>query len=99
MTWDNAVNAVQNGSYRTANESDLREMLRACMDIHGSNPLALHRITHAAEIIRRELADREAARLAKPHWSVVPNFWLTLIAAIGALVAIVDFILRMTAGH
>jgi hypothetical protein len=34
-----------------------------------------------AEILRR-LAD-----LKKPHWTVIPNFWLTLIGAIAAVVA------------
>jgi hypothetical protein len=63
-----------------------------------TNPQALHRITHAAEIIRGELAARETARLAKPHWSVIPNFWLTVIAAIGGANAMVDLILRMIRG-
>ena len=33
-------------------------MLKECMDIHGSNPIALHRISQAAEIIRLELYSR-----------------------------------------
>lgn len=62
MTHDDAIKAVQEATYRSASEDDLREMLRACMDIHGSNPIALHRITHAAEVIRGELASRESAQ-------------------------------------
>lgn len=42
----------------SASEADLREMLRACMDIQGANPIAHHRITHAAEILRGELESR-----------------------------------------
>lgn len=55
MTYDDAIHAVQQCSYPSASESELREMLRACMDIHGANPIAHHRITHAAEVIRQEL--------------------------------------------
>jgi len=58
MTYDSAIKAVQECSYQSASEADLREMLRACMDIHGANPIATHRITHAAEIIRQELQAR-----------------------------------------
>jgi hypothetical protein len=58
MTYDHAIQAVQQCSYASASENDLREMLRACMDIHGANPTAHHRITHAAEIIRLELQSR-----------------------------------------
>jgi hypothetical protein len=94
MTYENAIKSVQDGSYRSATESDLREMLRACMDAGSASLTVVHPINHAADIIRGELADREAARLAKPHWSVVPNFWLTVIAAIGGLVAIVEVIFR-----
>ena len=45
---------------------ELREMLKECMDIHGSNPIALHRITHAAEIIRGELSSRFHS--GEPTW-------------------------------
>lgn len=58
MTYDHAIQTVQQCSYASASEDDLREMLRACMDIHGANPIAHHRITHAAEIIRLELQSR-----------------------------------------
>ena len=58
MTYDDAIRSVQECSYTSASEADLREMLRACMDIHGNNPTAHHRCTHAAEIIRQELQSR-----------------------------------------
>jgi hypothetical protein len=63
MSYDEAIRAVLEGTYKTKGEDELRDMLRACMDIHGPNPVALHRITHAADIIRSELAARHAARL------------------------------------
>ena len=58
MTYNDAINAIQDGSYFSASEANLREMLRACMDISGSNPIALHRITHTSELIRMELQSR-----------------------------------------
>src|SRR2546426_12108946 len=63
MTYESAIKAVQECSYQSASEADLREMLRACMDIHGANPIAHHRITHAAEIIRQELQARSHSGL------------------------------------
>ena len=58
MGYENAIKAVMDGSYRTKSEDDLCELLKECMDLHGSNPVALHRATHAAEILHRELSSR-----------------------------------------
>jgi hypothetical protein len=41
-------------------------MLRACMDIHGPNPVAHHRITHAAAVVRQELDSRFLS--GEPTW-------------------------------
>lgn len=76
MTYDHAINSVQEGAYRSATETDLREMLRACMDIHGANLTALHRINQAAEILRGELASRFLSG---------ERTWLALKCAIHAL--------------
>jgi hypothetical protein len=79
--------------------------MAAALDIHGSNPIALHRISQAAAVVRQELAERDSKRreeedqkrharidaqlseLKKPHWTVLPNFWLTFLGAIAAVVA------------
>ena len=53
------------GSYRTKSVDDLGQYLIQCMDIHGPNPVALHRLTHAAAIIRMELSSRLAGL---PTW-------------------------------
>jgi hypothetical protein len=95
MTYEDAIQAVQDGSYRSASDADLREMLRACMDAGESALSKIHYIEQAADNIRDELAARRAIRLAKPHWSVIPIFWFSGVAALGGLVAIVDFVLRM----
>jgi hypothetical protein len=55
MTHEDAIHAVQERTYTAASEGDLRAMIQACMDIHGPNPVAHHRVTHAAEILRQEL--------------------------------------------
>ena len=97
--------AVESGSYRAESDDRLRELLAGALEIHGSNPAALHRINQAAEILRKELAAREAIRreqaeedrqrrleqrlneLKRPHWTVTPNFWFTVLAAVAALVS------------
>ncbi len=97
--------AVESGSYKSESDDRLRELIAGALDIGGSNPTALHRINHAADILKKELAAREADRrekaeeernrkiegrleeLRKPHWTVLPNFWLTTVAAIAAVVA------------
>jgi|ERR1700722_3688492 len=66
MACENVIKAIMDGSYRTKSVDDLSEMLIVCMDIHGPNPIAMHRITHAAEIIRAELASRFLS--GKPTW-------------------------------
>lgn len=58
MSYDAAIQAVFDDSYIEKPLPELRELLKGCMDIHGSNPIALHRITHAAEAIRAEIASR-----------------------------------------
>jgi len=59
------VKAIMEGSYRTKSVDDLSQCLIHCMDIQGSNPIALHRATHAAAIIRMELSTRLAGL---PTW-------------------------------
>jgi hypothetical protein len=39
-------------------------------------------------VIIREMSARELKLLSKPHWSVTPNFWLTLIAAAAAVLGL-----------
>jgi hypothetical protein len=65
VTYADAVKVAIDGTYKTLPDSDLRQLLAACVDINGPNPIAMHRITHAAEIIRSELAGRESARQHK----------------------------------
>jgi hypothetical protein len=95
--------SVETGAYKKESDERLLELIEGSLDIHGSNPIALHRITHAADILKKELASREAARreladanrhreiearlneLKTPHWTVKPNFWITVIAAVAAI--------------
>lgn len=35
-----------------------------------------------------EYTRRQLAKISKPHWSVAPNFWFSLIAAVAAVTAL-----------
>ena len=76
LSYDHAIRAVQDCTYRKAPDEDLREMLRACMDINGPNPIAHHRISQAAEIIRHELHMRSLSG---------ERTWTALIQAVNDL--------------
>lgn len=41
----------------------------------------------ARQMILYEKTNREIKNLAKPHWTVQPNFWITTVSAIAAIVA------------
>lgn len=47
------------------------------------------------QLISSELLARALSRNAKPHWSVVPSFWLLVSATILALVAAVAAVLEL----
>ena len=89
MTYEDAIQAVQHGSFRSASDADLREMLRACMDAGGAPLNRLHHVNQAAAAIRHELSDRKTKKI----------LWFSGVAAVGTLVVIVDFILRLFRGH
>ena len=59
---DDLTRAVESGSYKTDSDARLHELMAAALDIHGSNPIALHRISQAAAVVRQELAERDSKR-------------------------------------
>jgi hypothetical protein len=69
MGWEIAAAAVNDGSYTTQSVGELRDMLRECMGVSGSNPVVLHKVNHAAEIIRGELASRFMS--GEPTWQAL----------------------------
>jgi len=79
MEYENAISSVNDGSYLTKSLPELREMLRACMDIHGSNPIALHRVGQAAEIIRNELSSRFQS--GEPTWNALQESVASLVSS------------------
>lgn len=58
-------------------DQELRRLLKEDMDIG------------LGMVILREINARDMKRLAKPHWSVTPNFWLTFIAAVSGVAGVV----------
>jgi hypothetical protein len=72
-----------------SSKRELRAWLKEASDadiddyIHGVSA-AGHFWTYAiAERQRRQME-----KLSKPHWTTVPNFWLTLIAALAAVIGL-----------
>lgn len=61
--------SVESGDYKRESSGRLRELLTGALNIGGSNPIALHRINHAAEIIKKELEARDAAQREKMKMS------------------------------
>ena len=37
----------------------------------------------------------ELGKLSKPHWTIIPNFWITLIAALAAILAAVATLITL----
>jgi hypothetical protein len=88
VTYADAVRVAIDGSYKNCSDAELREMLGACVDISGPNPIAMHRISHAAGIIRGELAGRESASQHKQTQRVA---WIAaILSAVGIAVGVVQ---------
>ncbi|MGD1032119.1 MAG: hypothetical protein ABSA05_13365 [Opitutaceae bacterium] len=97
------INSYSLTDYRSGWFDLLRRLRdeRRAEDIHAETERASdrrHAEAEAASAIRQAEAEaanerrhKELARrldeLKKPHWSVVPNFWITALSAAGALAA------------
>jgi hypothetical protein len=93
MSYEDAIKTVLEGTLASKTDAELREMLKGCMDIHGTNPLAFHRITHAADVIRAELASRGSERRHRQTQRVA---WLAALAALAAAILGAAALLRDT---
>lgn len=69
------------------------ELIRLNREFVSHSPQAV-----AAELILKERKDKleearhrevkdQLAELKKPHWTTVPNFWITVVSALAAIVA------------
>jgi len=66
---------------KALSDDELLAVLNRESGLEGIIPLPLQLA------ITSELMARHAERIAKPHWSVTPQFWLGLVAAIAGCIA------------
>src|SRR5258708_1295471 len=62
MTYADAEQAVDAGSYKTASDEVLQEMHKLCLNVSGGNVTAVDRVRRKGDIIREELSSRERLR-------------------------------------
>jgi hypothetical protein len=67
MTYCDAEKVIRDGSYKSLPDEVLQEMMLACMSVTGHNQSALLRIHAFADLIKTELASRDAFRGQKEH--------------------------------
>ena len=63
---------------KTASETDLHEVF------DHMSPMSC---ASKWKIAETEVARRRHAELRKPHWTVLPNFWLTVVSVLAAVTA------------
>jgi hypothetical protein len=93
MTADEILNACTPNALEGAKAESLDDLLNHA----GSHLLTekegvARQIQSAIQAIHVEKAWRMAQKIAieakRPHWTVLPNFWFTVIAAVAAIVAV-----------
>lgn len=66
MSYEQAIQAIEKGSYTTASEDQLRQLLQACLAIHGSNPMGqiLHDCARTTAAVRRAIQYSQESLIA-----------------------------------
>lgn len=74
---------------KAMSDSELLSILSGESEHQGIVPLSMQ------QLITSELLARTLINTTKPHWSVVPSFWLLVLATLLALVAAVAAVLAL----
>jgi hypothetical protein len=69
---------------KNASDGGLRDALK---HIYRHNDVYLDMVREEIEERRHREVERRLEELKKPHWTVLPNFWLTALSAFAAIVA------------
>jgi UPF0716 family protein affecting phage T7 exclusion len=74
---------------KAMSDGELLKLLSGESDLKGMIPLPLQ------QLITSELLARGLAKASKPHWSVVPSFWMLIATVLLALAGVVVAILAL----